>query len=372
MEETPVKARKISNAQWVAHLKQLIPSHGKKPRTVAELALEIDQLGLTTGATKGESTAARVRRAIRKLKDQSPGCISESIKEGQAAYNWSETASLSLAGINQEELIAMGVLQHYGTDLVSQRVRRVLEPYFYRAKEEMVDRGIATGLSEPKATKTVDAWLTKVAVLPAVLPFKRPEVNAEVEATIHEALFNQHTLSLRFKNKSKELKKPGMTVSPLGIVQQGVRIYLVALDHYANQVKTFLLHRIASVGPAREEYRAPKGWNLKQFLRKGIAKPELPVDLHDLYGVAQPMKLWVHSDTQWIKETPFYIEDCKPKIIDMADKSFCIKADFVLSEELIRWLISMSYHVRVLEPSWLADRITHDIRKALEMYQEKQ
>lgn len=367
-----MKARKINNAQWLANLKQLIPSHGKKPKTVAELTLEIDQLGLKTRATKGESTAARVRRAIRKLKEQSPGCISESKKEGEAAYGWSETASLSQTGINQEELIAMGVLQHYGTDLLSQRVRRVLEPYFNRAKDEMVNRGVAAGISEPKATRTVDAWLTKIAVLPAVLPFTRPEVDAEVEAVIHEALFNQNTLSLRFKNKSRDLKKPGKTVSPLGIVQQGVRTYLVALDHYANQVKTFLLHRVASVGPAREDYRTPKNWSLNEFLRKGIGMPQLPEELHHLYGIAQPMKFWVHGDTQWVKETPFYVDDCTPKITDHDDKSFCIEAKFILSEELIRWLLSMSYHVKVLEPSWLADRITHDIQKTLEMYQEKQ
>lgn len=367
-----MKAKKTNNAQWLSHLKQLIPSYEKFPKTIMELAKEMDRLNLKTGASSQTSTAARIRRAILKLRTQNPGCISESKKEGEAAYRWSETAFLTVTGINQEELMAMGVLQHYGTDLISQQVRRVLEPYFNRAKEEMVDRGVATGLSQSKATKTVDAWLTKIAVLPAVLPFKRPEVNAEVEAAIHEALFNQKTLSLRFKNKPKDLKKPGKTVSPLGIVQQGVRTYLVALDHYANQVKTFLLHRIASVGPAREDYRSPKDWSLNQFLRKGIAKPELPLELHDFYGVAQPMKFWVHGDTQWIKETPFYVDNCKPKTTENPDKSFCIEAQFILSEELIRWLLSMSYHVKVLEPVWLADRIMHDIKKTLEMYQEKQ
>ena len=367
-----MKSPRTDNAKWLEHLKRLIPSYGKPPKSVAKLTMEMDLLGLDTGATSEQSTARRIRNNIKTLMKRNPGCIVESRKDREFYYGWSEAASLDIKGVNQEELIAMGVLQHYGTDLLSQRVRRVLEPYFYRAKEEMVDRGIAAGLSEPKATKTVDAWLTKIAVLPAVLPFKRPEVSAEVEAAIHEALFNQNTLSLRFKNNSRDLKKPGKTVSPLGIVQQGVRTYLVALDHYANQVKTFLLHRIASVGSAREDYRTPKDWNLNQFLRKGIAKPELPVELHDLYGVAQPMKFWVHSDTQWIKETPFSVDNCKPTIIENADKSFCIEAEFILSEELIRWLLSMSYHVKVLEPNWLANRIEHDIQKTLEMYQEKQ
>ena len=363
-----MKARKISNAQWLGHLKQHIPSYGKTPKTVAEITLEIESLGLRTGASEIESTEARVRRAIRKMLKDSPGCIKKSKKEGGAAYAWSETAFLTASDINQEELIAMGVLQRYGTDLLSQRVRRVLEPYFNRAKDEMVDRGVNAGLREPRAIKTVDAWLSKIAVLPAVLPFQRPEVSAEVEAAIHEALFNQHTVSLRFKGKPLTPGNPGKTVSPLGIVQQGVRVYLVGLDHSANLVKTFLFHRISSIGPAREDYRVPKNWNLEKFLEKGIGSPELDPEL---YGVAHAMKFWVHADTQWIKETPFGASNSQIVITDNPDRSYWLEATVVLSEELIRWLLSMSYHIKVIEPLWLKQRITDDIKKTLEMYQGK-
>ena len=362
--------KRIKNIDWLTQLKQLIPGHGKKFKTVTELAVEISALNLATGANTLQAEAARVRRNIKKLKEQSPGCIAEITKDGQSAYRWSEAASLSLTGISAEELIAMGVLQKYGTDLISRRVRRVLEPYFERTREELKSRALTSGLSEVKAERTVADWLSRIAVIPDVLPFRGPEVKAEVEEMIHEGLFRQIALSLWFKKKPRTRGNPGLTVSPLGIAQQGVRTYLIALDNYAHVVKRFLIHRIESVDRARDDHKTPKDWDLNAFLRKGIGKPQLPEELHDQYGMAIPMKLWVDSDTQWIKETPFYAEGSAAKITDNADRSYFIEADIVLTEELIRWLLSMGYHVKVIEPAWLADRIMFDIQKALEMYRE--
>lgn len=360
--------KRIKNVDWLTQFKQRIPGHGKKAKTVTELAIEMSELNLTTGANTFLAETARVRRNIKTLNKISPGCIAESTKNGQKVYRWSEAASLSLTGISAEELIAMGVLQKYGTDLISRRVRRVLEPYFEKTREELKSRGLSSGLSEAKAERTVADWLSRIAVIPDVLPFQGPEVKPEVEEMIHEGLFRQIALSLWFKGKPRTRDNPGLTVSPLGIAQQGVRTYLIALDNYAHVVKRFLIHRIESVDHARDDHITPKNWDLDAFLRKGIGLPQLPEEFHDQYGMAVPMKFWVHSDTQWIKETPFYAKGSVAKITDNADRSYVIEADIVLSEELIRWLLSMSYHVKVIEPAWLANRIIYDIQKTSEMY----
>ena len=59
-------------------------------------------------------------------------------------------------------------------------------------------------------------------------------------------------------------------------------------------------------------------------------------------------------------------------IEEVEDGSYLFKVELPLTEELCHWLLSMSFHVKVISPAFLAERIRSDLQMSLGMYQGTQ
>ena len=84
-----------------------------------------------------------------------------------------------------------------------------------------------------------------------------------------------------------------------------------------------------------------------------------------MYGEIHEFKLQVDASTQWLKETKLG-ENQTTK--DNADGSYTLKVTLPLTEELVRWIQSMTVHVKVLEPAFLVKRLKDDLKKTLAIY----
>jgi predicted DNA-binding transcriptional regulator YafY len=151
-------------------------------------------------------------------------------------------------------------------------------------------------------------------------------------------------------------------VSPLGLVQQGVRTYLIAKKRGSRQPVSILLARIMEAAITSGHMEYPENWNLKAFLKKGIG---YPVFEQDKYGETFEFKFWVDAGTQWLKETKLSEKQITK---DNQDGSYIIQVELPLTEELVRWLQSMTYYVKVIEPNFLVKRLKHDLKKTSNFY----
>lgn len=109
-------------------------------------------------------------------------------------------------------------------------------------------------------------WLKKVAVVPNTLPFIAPKILPRIFQAVSEALFRNHKLQITYVNSTG--KKTEKIVSPLGLVQQDVRIYLVCqFDGYDNY-RHLALHRLQNAVIMPHEAVRPAEFSLESYVKE--------------------------------------------------------------------------------------------------------
>ena len=141
-----------------------------------------------------------------------------------------------------------------------------------------------------------------------------------------------------------------------------MRTYLIGQKQGKRTVDRFLLARILRAEHTYEKAEVPPGWCLKKFLEQGIGHP---VFAPEQYGQLEQIELWVDAGSQWIKETPLAPD---PVIEPLSDGSYIMKVEMPITEELVHWLLSMAFHVRVNKPEFLVARMKQDLEKSVALY----
>jgi len=346
-------------SKFQLQLLQKIPREPKSPLTTNELA---DSLyNANEKGVSRESLRKRIINNINQLEKVFPDALLIDKSEKDHRYRLSAKAPLLLTPMSQEEMIAFGILSHFGTDLLPDRTLEALNPYFEEAKEAAFHWARETGHGVRASKELAGNWLKKIAVVPAVMPFTAPEVNQEIKRIVHEALFYEELLKLKFINI--ETGKPETCIaSPLALVQQGVRTYVIVKKQTSKKAERILLARILEAGVTIGNIEHPKNWNLSKFLEQGISHAVFPTEM---YGKTHDFKFWVDASTQWLKETKLGENQTTS---DNPDGSYILHVTLPLTEELVRWVQSMTVHVKAMEPDFLVKRLKDDLKKTLAIY----
>jgi predicted DNA-binding transcriptional regulator YafY len=117
---------------------------------------------------------------------------------------------------------------------------------------------------ESKATGQLDReWLEKVRVVSTSQPLLPPKIDPRVFEEVSNALYGNNWLEVDYKNAAG--KQTSARVMPLGLAQQGPRMYLVCrFDGYDNE-RSLALHRILTARASLFTFTRPKDFDLKQF-----------------------------------------------------------------------------------------------------------
>lgn len=119
-------------------------------------------------------------------------------------------------------------------------------------------------LEEDPGTERASAWLNKVACIPEALPMKAAFFPARIFESVSNALFFEKKLDIAYTNALGD-EVTGV-VSPLGLIQQGPRIYLVCrFDNYDN-IRHLALHRISRADVLDFAADFPPGFSLDAYL----------------------------------------------------------------------------------------------------------
>ena len=170
-------------------------------------------------------------------------------------YCWKERAKgLSLPALStQESLLLILAEQHLGS-LLPAKLMKSMEGFFTQARSQLVEKG---------STQREREWLNKVRVVSTSQPLLPPKIDPIVFDQVSNALYGNQWLEVDYKNAAG--KRTATRVMPLGLAQQGPRMYLVCrFEGYDNE-RSLALHRIHNARATTLTFERPIDFDLKQY-----------------------------------------------------------------------------------------------------------
>lgn len=155
------------------------------------------------------------------------------------------------------ECLLLRLAQEHMRFMIPTTLSKSLSPLFDMASQKFNE----TLSAAPRNEK---AWLKKIAVVGSSLPMMPPKISRTIFEAVSEALFRELKLKIEYDSASgKQVKS---LITPLGLVQQDVRLYLVCMfDRYEN-VRHLALHRLTNAVTALNLNETP--FNRTQRLEK--------------------------------------------------------------------------------------------------------
>ena len=170
-------------------------------------------------------------------------------------YRWKPDArGLSLPSLSPQESLMLTLAEQQLGSLLPARLMKSMEGFFSQARGQ---------LDDAKNGHLERQWLDKVRVVSTSQPQLPPKITAGVFEQVSNALFANQLLDVTYKNAAG--KKTMARVMPLGLAQQGPRMYLVCRYEGYDNERSLALHRISKAEATTFTFERPSEFNLKQF-----------------------------------------------------------------------------------------------------------
>lgn len=199
----------------------------------------------------------RTPRTIQRLLETLSDCydIERDDSSKPFRYCWKENAKgLSLPGLSTQESLLLTLAEQQLSSLLPAKLMKSMQGFFSQARGQLDAKGTPQRERE---------WLDKVRVVSTSQPLLPPKVDDNVFQQVSDALYGDQWLDVDYKNAAG--KKTRSRVMPLGLAQQGPRMYLVCrFDGHDNE-RCLALHRFVSAKTSTLTFERPKDFDLKQF-----------------------------------------------------------------------------------------------------------
>ena len=162
-------------------------------------------------------------------------------------YEWKgQSAGFMLPALSKQESLMLMLAEQQLRPLLPPSVMQSMNGFFEQARANLAPHQNATLEKQ---------WLQKVRVVSETQPLLPPQIAEGVLEQTSQALYNNQWLELDYTNAKEERKQH--RVMPLGLAQQGPRIYLVCrFDGYDNE-RSMALHRIHSAKASTLTFERP-------------------------------------------------------------------------------------------------------------------
>jgi len=236
-------------------------------------------------------------------------------------YRWRrEARGLSLAAFGAQEALLLSLARRQLRFLLPSGLEAGLEPFFDQAERSLDP--LAIGSPEGASARQ---WLDKIRVVSEGQPLLPPSIDEGVFKAVSEALYGNRWLDVAYRNAGGQEWRDD--VMPLGLVQQGLRFYLVVRVKGFTDERNLALHRMLAARATDMTFERPPGFDLARYEADGR------------FGFGEGRRIRLHfSISPWagrhLQETPLS-EDQK---IRTFDGHLRVYATVVESEMLNRWL----------------------------------
>ena len=244
-------------------------------------------------------------------------------------YRWKQNAAgLSLPTLTEQESLLLALAEAQLRNLLPANLMKAMGGFFAQAQRQ---------LDPINGSQRDREWLGKVRVVSETQPLLPPTIAAGVFETVSNALYANHWLALDYRNAAGRRSKA--TVMPLGLAQQGPRLYLVCrFEGFENEC-SLALHRIAKAEVTAATFERPRDFDLQRYDDAGRFG----------FGEGQRIKLVIQlamAAGAHLLETPLSTDQ---RVVEKAD-GYLISATVVKSEQLKWWLRGFGDELTVIRP----------------------
>lgn len=170
-------------------------------------------------------------------------------------YSWKERAKgLMLPRLTEQESLLLTLAEQYLRNILPANLMKSMEGFFFQAR---------TNLGPHSNAKREREWLDKVRVVSTTQPLLPPKVRPGVFEAVSNALYANRWLALDYKNAAG--KRVTADVMPLGLAQQGPRLYLVCRFKGFDNERSLAVHRIVSAAVSESTFSRPKDFDLQRY-----------------------------------------------------------------------------------------------------------
>ena len=233
-------------------------------------------------------------------------------------YRWHEQAkALAVPNLTPQESLLLQLAEEHLKNLLPARLMKSMEAFFSQAKRN---------LGPDSSARLEREWPSKVRVVATSQPLLPPKIAPGVFETVSEALYSNHWLHLDYQNSGGKRNK--VDVMPLGLVQQGPRLYLVCRYRGYDNERNLALHRILAAEMSTLTFDRPKEFDLKKYDDDGRFG----------FGEGEMVKLVFRIERQaglHLLETPL---SANQQVVELEDGNLEITATVVDSAMLEWWL----------------------------------
>lgn len=247
-------------------------------------------------------------------------------------YRWKNRAQgFSVPGLSRQESLLLLLAQQHLANILPSDLMKSMSAFFAQAQSNLAVHTDAQRERE---------WLVKVRVISATQPLLPPKLQFGVLEAVGDALYRNHWLEVKYTNARG--KHSSARVMPLGLAQQGPRLFLVCRFEGFDDDRTLALQRIKSATATNTVFARPRGFSLQRFDEDGR------------FGFGEgkkiDLKFWIrHDEGAHLLETPLSADQVATEKAD----GFAISATVVDTEQLKWWLRGFGDAIKVISPKGL-------------------
>lgn len=174
-------------------------------------------------------------------------------------YRWKEKAvGLAVPMLSEQESLLLILAGQHLQNLLPVSLLKSMDAFFEQAKVNLAPHANAVRERE---------WLSKVRVISTTQPLLPPKIAAGVFEEVGNALYGNLWLAIGYKNANGRITRSD--IMPLGLAQQGPRLYLVCRFRDHNNERTLALHRIMSAKASTLTFERPAAFDLQKYDDEG-------------------------------------------------------------------------------------------------------
>lgn len=224
----------------------------KRKVTASELHQQLKQMGLERGLRT-------IQRQMEMLSEHFD--IDRDDRSKPYGYSWKEqSVGLTLPTLTEQESVMLLLAQQHLANLLPASLMKSMQGFFEQAYSSLY-----TGQSQ--AAQRSREWLRKVRVVSTFQPLQAPQIAEGIFETVSNALYANRWLDIDYTNATG--KQTSARVMPLGLAQQGTRMYLVCrFDGFDNE-RSLALHRFKAATATSHTFETPADFDLEAYDDEG-------------------------------------------------------------------------------------------------------